>query len=120
MAEHLETGRSGEDAALNYIEELGYRVLAKNWRYKHLEVDIIAMDGPVLVFIEVKTRRSSLYGSPHEAVSYQKQQKLDRAANLYISYIKHQGDIRFDIVSILIGASNRFEIEYIKDAFWPE
>ena len=120
MAEHIKTGQSGEDAALQYVVDLGYRVLAKNWRYKHLEVDIIAMDGPVLVFIEVKTRRSALYGSPHEAVSYQKQQKLDRAANLYISYIKHQGDIRFDIVSILIDATQRCQIEYIKDAFWPE
>lgn len=120
MAKHLETGQSGEQAAYQHIERLGYKILAKNWRYKHLEVDIIAMDGPVLLFIEVKTRRSSLYGSPHEAVSYHKQQKLDRAANLYISYIKHQGDIRFDIVSILINASNQYQIEYIKDAFWPE
>jgi len=120
MAKHLETGRSGELVAIKYIENLGYRVLAKNWRYKHLEVDIIAMDGATLLFIEVKTRRSSLYGSPSEAVSYYKQQKLDRAANLYISYIKHEGEIRFDIVSIVIDRANNHQIEYIKDAFWPE
>jgi len=120
MAKHLETGQSGEFAALRYIESLGYRILAKNWRYKHLEVDIIAMDGPILLFTEVKTRRGSLYGSPSEAVSYQKQQKLDRAANLYISYIKHQGEIRFDIISILMDGSSDFQIEHIKDAFWPE
>jgi len=120
MAKHLETGQSGEIAALQYIENLGYRVLERNWRYKHLEVDIIAMDGPILLFIEVKTRRSSLYGLPYEAVSYQKQQKLDRAANLYISYIRHTGEIRFDIISILIEDSTQHRIEYIKDAFWPE
>lgn len=120
MAKHLETGQSGELAALHYIENLGYKILAKNWRYKHLEVDIIAMDGSVLLFIEVKTRRSSSFGLPHEAVNYQKQQQLDRAANLYISYIKHKGEIRFDIVSILIDSSNNYQIEHIKDAFWPE
>lgn len=120
MAKHLETGKSGESAAVQYVENLGYRIIVKNWRYKHLEVDIIAMDGPILVFIEVKTRRSALYGAPSEAVSYHKQQKLDRAANLYISYSKHQGDIRFDIVSIYIDPSNHHQIEYIKDAFWPE
>lgn len=120
MAKHLETGQVGELAALHYIENLGYRILAKNWRYKHLEVDLIAMDGPVLLFIEVKTRRSSSHGLPHEAVNYQKQQQLDRAANLYISYIKHQGEIRFDIVSVLIDSSNKYKIEHIKDAFWPE
>src|SRR5690606_10789758 len=120
MAKYLETGQSGELAAIKYIEDLGYRILARNWRYKHLEVDVIAMDGLVLVFIEVKTRRSSSYGSPAEAVSYYKQQKLDRAANLYISYIKHQGEIRFDIVSIFIDSSNNHQIEYINDAFWPE
>jgi putative endonuclease len=120
MAKHLETGQSGELIALQYIEDTGYRILAKNWRYKHLEVDIIAMDGSILVFVEVKTRRSSSYGLPHEAVGYRKQQQLDRAANLYISYIKHAGEIRFDIVSILIDSANNHQIEYIKDAFWPE
>lgn len=120
MAKHLETGQSGELAALRYIENLEYKILATNWRYKHLEVDIIAKDGSVLVFIEVKTRRSSSYGSPHEAVDYRKQQQLDRAANLYISYSKHTGEIRFDIVSILIDDSDTYQIEHIKDAFWPE
>lgn len=119
MAMHLQTGISGEMAALDYIRNLQYQILETNWRYKHLEVDIIAMDGDTLVFIEVKTRRKSDYGMPFEAVSYQKQQKLDRAANLYIAYKKYEGEIRFDIISILIRGNN-YQIEHIPDAFWPE
>jgi putative endonuclease len=119
MAMHLQTGISGEIAALDYIRDLNYRILETNWRYKHLEVDIIAMDGDTLVFIEVKTRRKSDYGMPFEAVSYHKQQKLDRAANLYIAYKKYEGEIRFDIVSVLMQG-NGYQIEHIPDAFWPE
>lgn len=120
MSAHLETGRLGEAEACRFVREIGYRILEVNWRYKHLEVDIIAMDGDVLVFIEVKTRKSLRYGQPFEAVGYHKQQKLNRAANLYIAYKKHQGDVRFDIISIFSDASKKTEVEHIKDAFWPE
>jgi len=119
MAMHLQTGLSGEMAALDYIRNLQYKILETNWRYKHLEVDIIAMDGDTLVFIEVKTRRNADYGMPFEAVSYHKQQKLDRAANLYIAFNKYEGEIRFDIISILMQG-NSYQIEHIPDAFWPE
>lgn len=120
MSTHLETGRSGEAEAFRFVQEIGYKILEVNWRYKHLEVDIIAMDHDVLVFIEVKTRRSSRYGLPFEAVDYRKQQKLNRAANLYISYKKYQGDVRFDIISILSDPDQKLTVEHIKDAFWPE
>lgn len=120
MSVHLETGRSGEAEACRFISEIGYTILEVNWRYKHLEVDIIAMDKDVLVFIEVKTRKSLRYGQPYEAVDYRKQQKLNRAANLYISYKKHQGDVRFDIISIFSDSAKKMEVEHIKDAFWPE
>lgn len=119
MAMHLQTGLSGEMAALDYIRNLQYQILETNWRYKHLEVDIIAMDGDTLVFIEVKTRRNADYGMPFEAVSYHKQQKVDRAANLYIAFKKYEGEIRFDIISILMQG-NSYQIEHIPDAFWPE
>ena len=119
MATHLQTGLSGEMAALDFIRNLNYQILETNWRYKHLEVDIIAMDGDTLVFIEVKTRRTADYGMPFEAVSFHKQQKLDRAANLYIAYKKYEGEIRFDIISVLM-TGNTYQIDHIPDAFWPE
>jgi|SRR5690554_6752354 len=119
-AKHLDTGKLGELIACEYLENKGYRIIHKGWRYKHLEVDVIIQDGPILVFVEVKTRSNDTYGSPYEAVDWKKQRRLDRAANIYISMIKHVGDIRFDIISVLINDVKNPEITHIKDAFWPE
>lgn len=119
-AKHLDTGKLGEVIACEYLEKKGYQIVHKGWRYKHLEVDIIIYDGPVLVFVEVKTRLKDTYGLPYEAVDWKKQRKLDRAANIYISQKKHEGDVRFDIVSVLINKVQNPEIIHIEDAFWPE
>ncbi len=120
MAKHLQIGKLGEEIACQYLEKKGYKIVHKGWRYKHLEVDIIIKDGAVLVFVEVKTRSNDSYGMPYEAVDWKKQRKLDRAANIYISRTKHEGDIRFDIISILTNEIKNPEIVHIKDAFWPE
>jgi putative endonuclease len=119
-AKHLHTGRLGEEIACEYLQKKGYQIIHKGWRYKHLEVDIIIYDGPVLVFVEVKTRSKNIYGMPYEAVDWKKQRKLDRAANIYISKTKHIGDIRFDIISIVINKEEKPDLLHIKDAFWPE
>ena|SRR5690554_5402731 len=119
-AKHLHTGRLGEEIACEYLQKKGYQIIHKGWRYKHLEVDVIIHDGPVLVFVEVKTRSKNIYGMPYEAVDWKKQRKLDRAANIYISKTKHEGDIRFDIISIVINKEKKPDLLHIKDAFWPE
>lgn len=119
-AKHLQIGKLGEEIACRYLEKKGYQIVQKGWRYKHLEVDVIIKDGSVLVFVEVKTRTKETYGMPYEAVDWKKQRKLDRAANIYISKSKHEGDIRFDIISILATGIEEPEIIHIKDAFWPE
>jgi len=119
MAEHILTGEKGEQQALRYLLGLGYQLEARNWRYKHLEVDLIMRDGEVLVFVEVKTRASGTYGLPYEAVDWQKQRKLARAATIFIGQQKHQGEIRFDVVSILMNDQKEFNLRHIKDAFWP-
>ena len=72
------------------------------------------------MFVEVKTRSRDYYGMPYEAVDWRKQKRLDRAANIYISKIKHEGDIRFDIISIVMNKEDKPELLHIKDAFWPE
>lgn len=119
-AKHLQTGRLGEEIACLYLEKKGYQIVHKGWRYKHLEVDVIIKDAAVLVFVEVKTRTKDTHGMPYEAVDWKKQRKLDRAANIYISKTKHEGDIRFDIISIVASDIENPEITHIKDAFWPE
>ena len=120
MAVHLQTGRNGETAAGDFLQKQGLVVLARNWRYKHLEVDFIVRDGDVLVFVEVKTRSGADYGLPFEAVTWQKQQKLDRAANIYIRQNHYEGEIRFDIISVFANGAGNYSIRHIRDAFWPE
>jgi len=117
---HIITGILGETVACNYLEKKGYIVIEKNWRYKHLEIDLIAKDGPILIFIEVKTRSSAVFGLPYESVNLRKQRRLDRAANIYIAKHNHEGEVRFDVLSILINKGEKPNIRHIKDAFWPE
>lgn len=124
-AKHLLKGRSGENIAEETLRVNGYRIMARNWRYDRLEVDFVAKDEGTLVFIEVKTRNEISYGQPYEAVDRQKERRLARAANAYIHRYGHRGEIRFDIISVVLpqdlpgGMSLRPEVRLIKDAFWP-
>ncbi|MBE8722108.1 YraN family protein [Sphingobacterium pedocola] len=115
MAKHLDAGIWGEQQAVRCLRERGYEIVCVNWRYKHLEVDVIAKDEGVLVFVEVKSRNDCRFGEPKEFVDYRKQRNLIRLADAYISYTKYQGEIRFDIVSVFLKER---KIELIKDAFW--
>lgn len=120
MDNHIKRGQQGEAAASRFLAERGYRIVAQNWRYQHLEVDIVAYDGTTLVFVEVKLRSSTAFGMPYEAVSTAKQEKLHRAAEFYIETAQHEGEIRFDVVSILQFGQSPPQCRLIKDAFWPE
>ena len=84
MAKHLDTGKKGEQLAVNYLTKQGFNVLETNWRYKKLEVDIIAKDGEILVFVEVKTRSTDFFGKPEEFVDKQKEKHLAKAGAAYI------------------------------------
>lgn len=106
-------GDQGEQQAGAFLEALGFQILAVNWRYKRFEVDIIALDQQVLVFVEVKVRKNEDYGMEHTLISPQKQKRLSQAAEAYIFEKKHQGQIRFDIIAII-----NHKLNYIKDAFW--
>ncbi len=118
MAEHNDLGNKGEELALEYIRNLGYKVLATNWRFLKDEIDMIAMDGSFLVIIEVKTRRSSYFGEPEVFVTHTKQKALIRCANRFIIQKDFRGETRFDIVSVILTA-NEHQITHIKDAFYP-
>lgn len=125
MAKHLDTGRKGEALAETALTEMGYQILERNWRHKHLEVDLIALEKGMLVFVEVKTRNDLRYGEPHEAIDWKKEQKLARAANIYLSQQSYKGEVRFDIVSVVlpqdvpVGLDIVPTVEVIRDAFWP-
>ena len=115
MAKHLESGKQGEQRAAGFLREQGYTLLAVNWRHRYWEVDIIALDREVLCFIEVKTRKNTLFGEAATFVDEKKQHNLLQAAEAYLALYQHDGDIRFDIVSVYSEAN---KIELIKDAFW--
>jgi putative endonuclease len=118
MAEHNELGKQGEEIATTYLLRQGYIILEVNWRAGRNEVDIIARDKDFLVIIEVKSRSSSTFSEPEEAVTRDKQQALIRAANAYIFKKNINLDTRFDIISI-IHNRNETRVNHLKDAFYP-
>ncbi|GJM36075.1 MAG: UPF0102 protein [Saprospiraceae bacterium] len=119
MARHNDTGHKGEALARKFLENKGYRVLETNWRYRRAEIDIIAKDGEILVFVEVKTRSSTAFGRPEEFVSTKKEQFMIDSASAYMEAIGHNWEIRFDIIAVLLPANAAPEVEHFKDAFFP-
>lgn len=111
-----ELGLYGENLAKNYLIEKGYAFLAANFRFRHLELDLIFMDEEKLVVVEVKTRQTAEIGEPWRAVTRSKQRQIIKAADAYILQEDFNGHTRFDIVSIVHNGF-RTEIEHIEDAF---
>ncbi len=116
--ERLALGRQGEELAASHLKQLGMTILDRNYRQKIGEIDIIARDGECLVFVEVKTRKSTRFGAPAEAVTLKKQQQISRTAMVYLSR-KQLPDcpIRFDVAAVLLPDQGRPTIELIKNAF---
>lgn len=110
-------GKNNELLAAIYLKRQGYHILEQNYRTRIGEIDIIARDNETIVFVEVKSRSSSAFGSPKYAVTLQKQRKISQVA-LYYLKSTHQSHIRarFDVVAIFSG-SGRNSIELIKNAF---
>lgn len=119
MADHNDLGTKGEKIAQRYLEQSGYTILETNWRYRRAEVDIIAMDGPILVLIEVKTRSSDIHGQPEAFITSRKEKLLTDAAHAYIDFIDHDWEVRFDFISIIYRARTDYDLEHFKDAFFP-
>ena len=101
MADHNELGQWGEEVAVTYLLRMGYFIRERGWNSGHRDIDIIAVDEDVLVFIEVKTRRNRLFGEPEEAVNYKKMYNLRRAINHYVKYMHTDQKIRLDIITVV-------------------
>lgn len=119
MSTHIDFGKKGESVAQSYLLEKGYELLCANYRFQHLEIDLIFQDKETLVFVEVKARNTTEYGQPYEAVTRSKQKLLVRAANHYILANDVNLDARFDVISIVFNADGNYELEHIVDAFVP-
>jgi putative endonuclease len=95
-------GKSGEDYACHELARRGYSILARRHRTRFGEIDIIAMDAGVLVFVEVKARRVTAFGTPAESVTWRKQHRLHRLASAYVAANRLSGlPCRFDVVTVL-------------------
>lgn len=113
-----ELGRRGEEAAARYLVNRGYDILERNWSCLAGEADIIAKDGSVLVFVEVKTRSSVEKGFPAEAVGAAKRDKYERIALAYLTTCDYVDmPVRFDVVSIVVMAPDRAFIRHHIGAF---
>lgn len=110
-------GASGEAAAERFLRRQRYTILERNYRCPLGEADLIALDGTVIVFIEVKTRAGAATGSPFEAVDRRKQRQLVRIANYYLSRHRlHGRDARFDVVGVRLDGGE-LRCELIRNAF---
>jgi putative endonuclease len=117
MAKHIQTGRLGEQLGGVFFVNKGYRVLEKNWRHSHWEVDIIAEKNNVLHFVEIKTRRTKKYGQPEEKVGTKKIKNLINAAEEYLYLHPEWKRIQFDILSITILKDEPCEYFLIEDVY---
>lgn len=117
MAIHNRTGEKGESLALEYFSNMGYEILHKNWRHKHLEVDIIASYKSILHFIEVKTRTSLKYGYPEENVDAKKIRMLINASEEFLYQYPQWQRIQFDVLSINIKEDEQVGYFLIEDVY---
>ncbi len=115
MSDKIKTGNKGEEVAAQHLVSKGYEIVARNYRYKHAEIDLIVKKGNMLVFVEVKTRRQNNFGAPESFVTAKKAAKVIEGAEYYIFSIDWLGPIRFDIVAVSGYSSDL--VEHFEDAF---
>lgn len=120
MAEHNEKGKLGEEFAMLYLKNIGYKILELNWQRDKMEVDIIALDEHTLILAEVKTRTSDFFGNPEEFVDVRKQNMMAEAAE---DYMERQGlkdlEVRYDIVGVIFEPGH-LQVLHMPDAFFPD
>ena len=116
IAPNNELGTWGEEQAAEFLIHKGYTILERDWKSGHRDIDIIATNGQVVVFVEVKARRNRIFGEPEDAVDYMKMHNLRAAINHYVKFKNIRLDIRFDIITV-VGTPymGQAEITHIED-----
>lgn len=116
MRKNKELGQQGERLAAEYLEKKGWKIHEMNYRHSHQEIDLIASYGELLIFVEVKARTNIAFGLPEQFVDDEKTKNIMKAADHYLHDTNWQGNVRFDIISVIFGTSP--EITHIEDAFY--
>nr|WP_093691751.1 YraN family protein [Sporolituus thermophilus] len=112
-------GKMGENVAADYLARNGYKILMRNYRCRLGEIDIVAERQGTIIFVEVKTRSSTNFGFPAEAVTQRKQQKIIHAALCYLrSTGRDNISFRFDILEVFVGKDQKLECNHIVNAFF--
>ncbi|WP_025351743.1 YraN family protein [Nocardia nova] len=118
MAHNLALGAHGEELAAQFLREAGIRIVERNWRCRYGELDLIVTDGDTTAFVEVKTRTGLGFGTPAEAVTFAKRQRIRRLALLWLA--EQDGPwlrVRFDVISVLLLPGEPPRIEHVRAAF---
>ena len=118
MDQRVAFGKRGEDIACEELRRRGYIILDRRFRTRCGELDIVARDGKMLVFVEVKARENGSFGQPFESVTRQKRHRLARMAESYL-FLKHLSGVgcRFDVVAVTANASGGLDVDVLKSAF---
>ncbi|WP_160139093.1 YraN family protein [Chryseobacterium sp. c4a] len=117
MANHNDFGKIAEDLAADYLQNNGYKILARNFRFQKAEIDIIAEKDAFIIVVEVKARSTDAFMLPQEAVTKTKIKSIVSAVNHYLEEFNKQNEVRFDIISVLPGEHRNLTIDHITDAF---
>ena len=118
MAAHNDLGRNGEQTAVELLKTKGYTIRHQNWRCGHKELDIVAEKEDLLVVVEVKTRKDTLFGKPEEAVTNGKIRRIVSSTDAYIRKYQIDMPVRFDLITI-VTHQGQIKIDHIEDAFYP-
>lgn len=111
-------GKFGEECAAKFLEDKGYEIVARNFRIRSAEIDIIAQIGNEIIFVEVKARSSIRHGLPSEAVNFRKQKKIIEAAGVFLQDEKFcDCACRFDVIEVYLDGGRVEEINQIENAF---
>ncbi len=116
MATHNELGKLGEDLAVKFLQNKGFKILDRNWIFQKKELDIVASKNNVLIVAEVKSRSTDYFEHPTDAITLSKIKFLVKATQAYVDAHDIEHEVRFDVLSV-IKKGNRFDIEHIEDAF---
>lgn len=112
------SGKKGEELAAKHLKKNGYKILERNFRKPYGEIDIIAQKGENIAFVEVKTRKNDLYGTPAEFVTSKKQERLKKAAYTYIQQNNLDAEFTFDIIEVYLNAEKGVKINHLINAFY--
>ena len=117
MAGHIKLGKAGEQMAEVYLVEKGYRILHRNWRHSHYEIDIIALKNEVLHFVEVKIRSSQKFGFPEDAVTKKKFTFLQNAADEFLFQHPEYRHVQYDVLAINTNKNTVPDFFLIEDVY---